>query len=405
MKYFLFFILFFGLPHQLWFPLKLGISDQNIFIGVGNVLLIIALFLWASNFSKNPKIANPFKSVTIFIIIVTLGIGVAFINSFENEFLNTLINSKREISLLLLYFIPLATIKDKKDFKIFLAICLVVHFLVGVETFRSGVLEGSAFHDGKRGAGPFGVGWGWEGADVAAGYLAQTGMFYLGIMFGKEVSIRGRTLSGFLGAAVMGGLLATYARGALLAAIFGFIVIILAHGIKTRYLVIAIIFSVVSWFYLPASIITRFSNTTTESGVLDEGSQGRLLYFEKSFQIIKDYPLMGVGTAQIRPAMEKYVGKYVDPHNGFLYTVGEYGAIGFISFLFMLGAFMKASLEIFRDETVCPLFRNYALGMFGMLASLLVCNMFYANFYKELVLGTLMIHFGMLSFIKRYIES
>ncbi len=92
-------------------------------------------------------------------------------------------------------------------------------------------------------------------------------------------------------------------------------------------------------------------------------------------------------------------GRYVDPHNGFLFTLCEYGIIGFVVFIWMIVSFLIYASRICRDENMPLVYRTYALGMGGLLGSLIACNMFYANFYKELVLGTLAIHFGMLAFI------
>lgn len=397
--------MFFGLPHTLWIPKKLNLLAEDIPLGIANILLIIALFLWVTYNKKPPKLNNPIKSVTLFIMVVVLGVGVAAITSFEKEFMDTLVNSKRELSFLLLYFIPLAIIKNQKSFSLVLIICLFVHFLVAIEVIRSGVLGGSAFHDGKRGSGPFGIGWGWEGADVAAGYLAQTLMFYLAFFFGERMN---RWVQVFIGVgccAILLGLYATYARGALLSAAFGGLVIVLFRGLKLKYLIVPVIVSMIVVSFMPASVMTRFYETKTETGELDEGTLGRLVYYSTALEIFKDYPIVGIGTAQIRPAMEKHIDKYVDPHNGILYTACEYGVIGLVVFLTMLLNFATESRRILRNRTIDPIYRNYALGMIGMVATLLVCNMFYANFYKDLVLGSLMIHFGMLASITAMIRQ
>ena len=105
--------------------------------------------------------------------------------------------------------------------------------------------------------------------------------------------------------------------------------------------------------------------------------------------------------------MQQYLGegKYVDPHNGFLFTLCEYGFIGFGIFIWMIVKFLISASKICRDDNVPLVYRTYALGMGGLIGSLIACNMVYANFYKELVLGTLAIHFGMLAFIQAECEK
>ncbi len=61
--------------------------------------------------------------------------------------------------------------------------------------------------------------------------------------------------------------------------------------------------------------------------------------------------------------------------------------------------FFLASKTIWQNNDAPLIYRLYALGMGGMVGSLIACNIFYSNFYKEIMLGTLMLHFGLLAFI------
>ncbi|MGC9195162.1 MAG: O-antigen ligase family protein [Syntrophobacteraceae bacterium] len=411
MRYLLFFIVFFGLPNCLWVVQKFSISPQAIPLGLVNLLLILAAGLWIFSRTQPPHLKNPIREYTIFTVLVVLWVGMAILTGFDRVVWNTLQDSKREISKLLLFFLPLGIIKNRRDFAWFLGICLLVHFVIGLEVLRSGVLAGAHFNDSKRGAGPFGVGyWGTGdvagGSDVAGAYLAQMIMFFLAFVVYGGIQLRIRIFCAAGAAILLAGTYATYARGALLGVAAGMLVMTLIRKINTTRVILSVIISLVAFAYVPNGVFTRFHDIKSENGKWGASTAGRLDYYDAALQIIEHYPL-GVGTGQIRSAMQEYtgrakgsMGKHVDPHNGFLYAACEYGIIGLIIFIALLWKMFAIAQSLFNDESMSPIYRVYSLGMTGMIASLVVCNMFYANFFKDMVLGTIAIHFGMLAFIK-----
>src|SRR5450631_1127588 len=149
MKYSLYFILYFGLPHVNWFTEKLGENADIVPLGIANIILLLACFLWFSCKRKDGQLTNPIKSYNYFIWCTVICVGVAIIMQYEPLGL-TLTLAKRQITLMLLYYIPLATIESDEEFKKIFVIMLLVNALIGLEVVRSGVLEGSNFHDGKR---------------------------------------------------------------------------------------------------------------------------------------------------------------------------------------------------------------------------------------------------------------
>ena len=56
-----------------------------------------------------------------------------------------------------------------------------------------------------------------------------------------------------------------------------------------------------------------------------------------------------------------------------------------------------AASALARDPLLPWEVRAYGLGMGGFVGSLVVCNLFYSNLYKELVLGTVAMHLGLLA--------
>src|SRR5262249_39282073 len=157
-----------------------------------------------------------------------------------------------------------------KDFRRFFLALLVIHFLVGYETFSSGVLGGSAFHDGKRGSGPFGRLW--TGADVAGAYLAQVLMYFVAIALYEGSSLVERPASLAGSAVLFLGILATYSRGSLVAAGVGAGLIILFRKASVRTVLVTVVLLAAVPFMIPKSMMTRIGETTTDEGDLDESS-------------------------------------------------------------------------------------------------------------------------------------
>jgi len=396
MRYLLFFIVFFALPHASWIPVKLGVEPENIPLGLVNIVLLLATLLWLLGRIEGGKIENPFKIYSFFTVLVILWVGVAVITGYNEDIRLTLTSAKGEISLLLLYFVPLAIIKNEKQFIIFFAIALTVHAVIGLEVLRSGVLDGVNFNDAKRGSGPFAQDM-W-GADIAGSFLAQFMMFFLAILVTSKMKSLYRVAAAIGLMILFGGLMATYARGAMLACVGGAVLLFIARGLHPKYFIVPLIFLVLALPYLPESVQNRFNKITNEYGDFDQSTQGRFYYYSNALELIMAHPL-GVGTGQVRGAMEQKTGKFVDPHNGYLYTAVEYGVAGLAIFLLLQWRLFTFARKVYQNIEYPLIYRVYSLGMIGMLGVFVLCNLFYANFYKELVLGTITIHFGMLAYV------
>ncbi len=393
MRWLLFLLLFFGLPHQDWLPRRFGFDPEAVPLGIANWLLVAAFGLWAIGKLTGSAVRNPFRTYTVLVVVNVLWVGMALWGGLSPGYRATLTPAKQQIALLLMYFVPLAALRDDRDFKVVGMVALLVHFVVGLEVMRSGVLGGSAFNDAKRGSGPFGVGF--LGSDVAGAYLAQTLMLALGLIVSRGVPIvvRGAAAGGAM--VMLLGIFATYSRGALVAVGCGFLLIIAIQraGLKTAALAGLIALSGLA--LLPESTKTRVDQTVGEDGEIDESNQGRMRYYGIAWEIFQSNPL-GVGTGQARAAMARYVS-FVDTHNAFLQTLVEFGLVGLPLLLVALVSMGWAASALARDPLLPWEVRAYGLGMGGFVGSLVVCNLFYSNLYKELVLGTVAMHLGLLA--------
>jgi O-antigen ligase len=304
-----------------------------------------------------------------------------------------MILAKRQITLFWLYFVPLAVVRDRREFRQVLAVALSIHALIGLQTLRSGILAGPSFGDHKRGAGPFGSGW--LGTDVAGAYLAEMLMLFVGFVVTTGAPMLARMLAFAGGGVVFLGLLATYSRGSLLAAGGGCLLMIGAAGLRLRTLLLLVLVVLGGFAALPESTLARLSATFNEEGQLDTSSTGRFGLYAAAWDAFKDHPL-GAGTGQIMIAMT-FKGYPVDPHNGYLYTLVEHGIHGVVVFLWLWLALLLTGRWILRYEPADWAVRGYGLGFCGLIGALLICNVFYANVYKELVIGSLTLHMGLLA--------
>ncbi|HBY01498.1 MAG TPA: hypothetical protein DEG92_02975, partial [Rikenellaceae bacterium] len=164
MRVLLFAIIFFGLPHSMWIPLRLNIPPEQIPLGVMNWLICAAVLLWFIGNSSGVRLKNSIKLYNVYVVITCLSIFLAFMYNFEDT-MTTLAIFKNQTLLLLMYYLPLSCIKDEKEFKNIFYIMLAVNLLIGFEVMRSGVLAGVNFNDSKRGSGPFAQDY-W-GSDIA----------------------------------------------------------------------------------------------------------------------------------------------------------------------------------------------------------------------------------------------
>jgi O-antigen ligase len=405
--------LFWALPHCDWLPLRLHVPADEIPLGLTNVAVIAGAVLWLFGKVKTGGHPNPFRSYTLFIAIVVIETAVAVFAG-HMTILDTLTAGKREISLLLLYFVPLAALRGRRELWWVLGVALVAHLVVGYETYSSGVLGGSHFSDAKRGSGPFSTGW--AGSDEAGAYLAQMLMFPLALLLFEEPGLYRRVVAAAIGFVMFVGVLATYSRGSLIAVVIGFVTLFLVQRSSMKSIVLAALLLVIAPPLLPEGLVARFA--TTESGELDESTNLRFVYDTAAWQIFRSHP-WGVGTGQVRQAMAEELphlldaktletgGPFgtplplvVDPHNAFLYTLLEYGVPGLLAFVFFLGSAFHAAFLVYRDRRASTELRAYALGAAGFIATFAVCNLFYANFYKEAITGSVVLHLGMLAWAR-----
>lgn len=79
---------------------------------------------------------------------------------------------------------------------------------------------------------------------------------------------------------------------------------------------------------------------------LETGDTGRNALWEAGLRIIEDNIFIGVGHPGVLPEMYKYSGRFIDPHNTFLYVFITTGLIGFIAYMVFI---LRIGKELYKD--------------------------------------------------------
>lgn len=377
------------LPFQLLLPRVFGINIVNIY------LFLLIFILIVSRDSRKVRIR---LEVPLFLFLFLW--FLSFLHSFltpEGMLRGVIITEfKRLFALILGYLVFSRCIKTRKELNFFFSVFLITLVLVGLITWKNGVLAGPNFADFKRSSGPFGEGWG--ASDMVGGFLATFTPFLLGfVLYAKRKVIQ------FVGIAGLGicifGLIATYSRGSFLALILGLVLVILLtlkefprlSKMSTALIIISLLAATIGWkYWVPKALLTRFEGTVTtgiypDDVTLDESSDKRVLIWKSGLKLFKDNPLFGVGFKRTPSLMG------VDPHNSFIQILAEMGIFAFLAYVWFLLSALSDSVKLFRSGE-----KGMGVGFIGFLTSFVIVNLFYANFFRDTVVGSLWIILGIL---------
>ena len=156
--------------------------------------------------------------------------------------------------------------------------------------------------------------------------------------------------------------------------------------------VLIIVVGAATWkMWVPQSTVTRFQDTVVEGNFdsvtstedLDESSQLRINAWQRGLELFKERPLTGWGFRQVQFQLGH------DPHNAFIQILAEMGGGGFLIFVIFILSFIPAGLQLMKTDFV-----SLGVGMLGLVVSFVTVNLFYANFFRDAVVGSLWIILG-----------
>jgi O-antigen ligase len=153
------------------------------------------------------------------------------------------------------------------------------------------------------------------------------------------------------------------------------VLLTLMRPLWTFYAAIALLYFVI---FSPIPLFSRFISTFDTK---KESNLDRIRMAQAGIEIIKDFPLLGVGPANIKPVYPLY-RKHDAPrfriphlHNNIIQIWAERGILGLMAYLLLLGLFLRECARAWRGPN-----RMYAEMGMTVAVGLAVAGMFEFNF-------------------------
>ena len=203
-----------------------------------------------------------------------------------------------------------------------------------------------------------------------------------------------------------GGVVLSFARGALVGLVFAFFFIWLKSKRKIATFFVIICIAVIglsaSFFFFEGSQYLEEIKTITEASEETEGD--RIFYWTKAVEIFKDNPLLGVGSRNYGFVLPDYItpeesferGMFTGfwygrvPHSIYFQLLSEQGLVGVLSFLCLLWVFGKRASYVQKKNSSFSSeeqrnFYYVALSVKGIMIIYLVTGAFYDFLYSQWV--------------------
>lgn len=264
--------------------------------------------------------------ITLFLVTILISVATAMYPSFAYD------NFMSFFSWFVIYFLIVNIVNTPERFYLFLLIYIVAAGKIAFGTSRSWAFRGFSF-----------TSWGLMGP---RGYFQNSGelsilmlmlfplAFYLyQALKNKLLKWEKILLIGFWVCPIL-TILGASSRGAQVALVVQLMIVFRKSLFRIKPLIGVIILSLSLYHLLPQEQKDRFSNVGD-----DRTSQQRLLYWEHGWEMMKDYPVTGVGFFNFIPYYENYYSydmlypKAQLPHNIFIQVGTDAGFIALFFFM------------------------------------------------------------------------
>jgi len=348
-----------------------------------NLLMGFILIVWMTGqFAQDEPLWLPTSlNLPIFLFMIVGLVAILRNTTYGGYFTQAIIEYKRWITPMLLYFLVLNTVKDKETIKGVVYVMITVTTVVGLMALYDYFDLGTVSSMEKSRIG---------GISDQPNMLAAFFNYYMFLPFGFFLLRWGKLhywslLIPFL--IQFRGIMVTFSRGGYLAFAFGlFAIIFFRSKVLFFLLLIATVFTIANPFFLPAGIRYRMGQTfhtspsymddiTEES--LETSARTRVEVWKGGIEMIKDYPLLGVGYGLFQQRIPDYWSghKEIDAHNTYLIVAAEMGIPALIIFLWIIWIVFWHTRLLFVT-TADPFSKALALGFLGGIFGLLMSNMF-----------------------------
>ena len=352
---------------------------QNIYIGklpsLGgglnflNICFLFAIFTWkmrpdlnvSTKTSLNKPIIFFMFSYLLALIMHKVTLGVVDMG---------LVTGIKDILLApILFFITLNSVRDRRGIILTIgATVLPLFYMFRVFFAQSRNVSSYHYDDDMRISGTFSQLGSNEVATFYASYtLVLLALFY----FFKTTKVR--LILGLLIALNLYSLVYSYSRGAYVGFLLGGLAMVWHVRKKLVFMVIPVvfIFGGVMLNFLPASVQERFGTISADESSRDESAQSRFVFWGYAWEQFLQNPVVGKGYL----TFIEFNPYHMDTHNYYMKLLAENGIIGFVIFVMILWRASKAGRNLY-DESDDPLYKALGIGLFGVVISLTIGNIF-----------------------------
>lgn len=317
------------------------------------------------------------KSIVSYSLLLIFSFFVIGGHGFGSPFLAQL---KNYLMIPFSYFIAYNCIQNKKNIPVLVSVLSFIFLAMDRFTYAAyGLGVHSEYSDAVRPGGPFeadGL-----GANHLGAFMAEYTIILICICYFIKkdfIKFKNFNLIYVVWLSILGNiysLLFSFSRGAWMATVAA---LAFVGIVRTRKLIILLIFMLVFWQQLlPTAVVQRIEMTTQDDTggqeEFDSSSVHRLEIWENAIEKFNNNPVFGIGLYNFTFFDGQYT--WTSTHNQFLSFLSELGIVGVSMFLFLyLMAFMSGwKLYIIGDE---PLLKGLGLGFCGCVIASMICNVF-----------------------------
>lgn len=276
---------------------------------------------------------------------------------------------KNHALLIVLYFVTLGHVKNRRQIIILVSIMLVT-ILFADRTFSATAHTEGHFDWRRRGEGIFST----LGPNEMGAFFADYIFLALGILFYQKKRIY-RYLLLVLIIYTVYCILFTYSRGAYTGFSIGILYIVF---LRKKIFLIPIVIILIYWqTMMPAPVVERLSMTKTEEGIFEESTAGRITLWKQGLSLFASKPMgHGFETTYLLGLKTTEGGKSrFDVHNKYVEFLIEMGVVGVAIFICLLFVSFKAGWRLYKAADD-PFFKGLGLGFTACVISVAVTNFF-----------------------------
>lgn len=351
-----------------------------------NLLMLFIMVVWFSGkHSKNDPmwIGSPLN-IPIFLFMAYGFAAVIRGSSLLGEgLLYGVIDYKRWITPIFLYFLVLNTVKDRATIKNVALIIMTATVVVSLMAIYDYMNVGNVSSLEKARIGGIA-----DQPNMLAAFFNYYMLLPLGFFLMNLHDKRYWVLLVPLALCVR-GIMVTFSRGGYLGLAVGIYAVMFFKSKKAfAFLLLATAFIYFFPQVLPAGIRYRMGQTFVKNDNyssiasapieqnLEDSSKKRVEIWKGAVEMIKDYPIFGIGYGLFsRRIPEYYEGGRIDAHNTYLIIAAEMGIPELLIFLWIVWIVFWQTWKLYTT-TKDPFAKALALGHFGGIFGLLLSNMF-----------------------------